>query len=120
MIIDPYLDATILTDFLPLASEKVKLRLLCDESTIKPSLRPAVARWMSQFGDLRPIEARITPPRLLHDRLVVIDETDVWIVTQSFKDLGARAPGSIEKANAESGKLKLDAYATLWVSATPI
>ena len=120
LIIDPYLDETILTDFLSLASEKVAIRLLCDEAAIKSSLKPAVTRWSLQFGDLRPIEARITPPRLLHDRLIVIDETEVWIVTQSFKDIGARAPGSIEKANAESGKLKIDAYATLWVSATPI
>lgn len=120
LIIDPYLDEAILTDFLPLASEKIELRLLCDESTIKPSLRPAVTRWISQFGDFRPIEARITAPRLLHDRLIMIDETDVWIVTQSFKDLGARAPGSIEKANAESGRLKINAYAMLWASATPI
>ena len=120
LIIDPYLDETILTDFLPLASEKVGIRLLCDEATIKPSLKPAVTRWSLQFGDFRPVEARITPPRLLHDRLIVIDETEVWIVTQSFKDIGARAPGSIEKANAESGKLKIDAYSSLWDSATPI
>lgn len=120
LIVDPYLDETILTDFLALVSENVPIRLLCDEASIKPSLKPAVARWSSQFGDVRPVETRITPPRQLHDRLIVIDETEVWIVTQSFKDFAERAPGSIEKANSESGKLKIDAYASLWAGATPI
>ena len=109
LIVDPYLDEAILTDFLALVPEKVPIRLLSDGAGIKPSLKPAVLRWSSQFGDVRPVETRITAPRQLHDRLIIIDETEVWIVTQSFKDFAARAPGSIEKANPESGKLKIDA-----------
>ena len=119
-IVDPYLDETVLTDFLALISEMVPIRLLGDEAGTKSSLKPAVSRWSSQFGDARPVEARLTLPRKLHDRLIVIDESEVWIVTQSFKDLAARAPGSIEKANAESGSLKIDAYASLWAGANPI
>ena len=119
-IIDPYLDETVLTDFLPSVPELIPIRLLGDEAGVKASLKPAVLRWSSQFGDARPIEARVAISRQLHDRLVVVDKVEVWIVTQSFKDLAARSPGSIEKANAESGKLKIDAYNSLWAGAKQI
>ena len=120
LIVDPYLDETILTDFAPLVSEGVQIQLLCDEASIKPSLKPAVSKWVAQFANVRPIDARSTPPRQLHDRLIIIDDTDAWIVTQSFKDLAQRAPGSIERANLESAKLKIDAYSSQWNQATPV
>jgi hypothetical protein len=79
-----------------------------------------VQRWAAQHGPKRPIEARATAPRLLHDRLIVVDDAKVWNVSQSFKDLAARSPASITVAPAEVASLKISAYADMWAAATPL
>ncbi|TJV02438.1 MAG: hypothetical protein E5Y12_20185 [Mesorhizobium sp.] len=95
LIVDPYLDETILTDFAPMGAEGVKIDLLCDGASGKATLAPAVRRWSAQYDAKRPIEARTTGARLLHDRLIIVDDAKVWNVSQSFKDLAARSPASI-------------------------
>lgn len=90
LIVDPYLDARVLMDFAPLAPEGVLLRLLADQASVYPSLAPAVQRWIEQHGPKRPLEARLSPRRELHDRLMVIDGSEAWSLTQSFKNLAER------------------------------
>lgn len=120
LIVDPYLDEVILTDFLPLANEGVVIRLLADEASIKPSLKPASERWIAQHDQVRPLQTMAAPARSLHDRLIFVDQSSVWILTQSFKDFAARAPGTIQKADADLAKLKLEAYETIWNSARAV
>ncbi|RUV41421.1 phosphatidylserine/phosphatidylglycerophosphate/cardiolipin synthase family protein [Mesorhizobium sp. M1A.T.Ca.IN.004.03.1.1] len=120
VIVDPYLDQTILTDFAPMAAEGVKIDLLSDAAYVWPTLAPAAARWVAQYASRRPLEARLTSPRLLHDRLIVVDDVKVWNVTQSFKDFAKRSPASISVAPAEIASLKIPAYADMWRAATPI
>ncbi|MGX9576286.1 phosphatidylserine/phosphatidylglycerophosphate/cardiolipin synthase family protein [Mesorhizobium sp. f-mel] len=120
LVVDPYLDETILTDFAPMSMEGVKLELLCDGATVKANLAPAVKRWTAQYAAKRPIEARSAGPRLLHDRLIVVDDTKGWTVSQSFKDLAARSPASITVTPPEVAKLKISAYADLWAGAIPL
>ena len=59
LILDPYMDEKTLTDFAPLAPERVQIRLLADKKYHKPTLAPAVSRWQSQFGASRPLNAEI-------------------------------------------------------------
>lgn len=122
LIVDPYLDHTILTDFAAMAPEGVKIDLLADAFAPKTigTLTPAVQRWAAQYGLSRPIEARATDPRLLHDRLVVVDDTKVWSVSQSFKDLAKRSPASITVAPADVAALKISAYVDMWAAASPL
>lgn len=86
LLVDPYMDATVLTDFLPMVQEGVSSRLLADESSVKDSLEPGGRRWISQHGAIRPLQIRVTSPRKPHDRLIIIDGKDSWILTQSLKD----------------------------------
>ena len=51
LIVDPYLDEILLTDFLPLVPEKVGIRLLADLAGVKPSFAPAVSRWLAAVGE---------------------------------------------------------------------
>ena len=120
LVVDPYADEKLLTDFLPTASETVSLQILSDAATCKPSFAPAVARWKAQYTTARALEVRLATPRILHDRLIVVDDSTVWIVTQSFNALAQRAPASVAKFDPEPGKLKLDAYRDIWKNATPI
>ena len=116
IIVDPYMDDKILTEFLASVEGKT-INLLSDESTVRGELNVAAQKWRSQYGKLRPIEVRLTPARTLHDRLIIVDQRIAWSVTQSFKDLAKRSPGSILKADSENAKLKIEAYMKIWKAA---
>jgi len=116
-IVDPYLDDKALTDFGVLAAEGVRLGLLSDERSVKPSLEPAANRWIAQYGNLRPLEVRLSPPASLHDRLILIDGNDGWVLTQSLKDLAARSPATLQKVDADLAAMKVAAYSALWQGA---
>lgn len=89
MVVDPYLDAVALTDFLPMLSDGVALRLLASGKQRNAGLPEAVRRWETQFGAARPITLRFAPPRILHDRLIM-DDTNVWSLSQSFNAIAQR------------------------------
>lgn len=118
-IVDPYMDDKVLTDFAPLAKERVNIRLLSDSSTVKPTFSPAAARFKTQFGGSRPLEARLSAPRALHDRLIVVDDTTVYTVTQSLNALAGRSHASIVRVDPETSALKVAAYADIWNAASP-
>ena len=120
MFVDPYLDHTCLTDLAVMAKEGITIQLLADKASVKPSLEPAINKWRDQHGDSRRLEARLSRPKELHDRLMILDSSKVWIVTQSFKDFSAKTPGSIQRFESDSAKLKLEAYAAIWAGATQI
>jgi hypothetical protein len=120
LIVDPYMDEKVLTDFAPLAAEDVTLRLLADQQHHKPTLKPAVTRWQAQYGAARPLEARLAAPRTLHDRLILVDRSEVWLLTQSLNAFAARAPASIVRVEGDAVPLKLAAYQAMWDAATPM
>jgi hypothetical protein len=112
-IVDPYLDETILTDYGTAVPEGMRLRLLSDESTHKPSLIVAASAWVKQHAARRPLEVRLAPPRTLHDRAIFIDGVQAWTLTQSFKDFATRSPGEIVSTQ-DTASLKIPAYEQVW------
>lgn len=116
LIVDPYMDETVLTEFASVLSEGVALRLLSDESSARPSLAPAANRWTQQHGTDRPLEVRLAAPRTLHDRVIFIDAANAWTLTQSLKDFAKRSPAEIVRAN-DTASLKIAAYEAIWQSA---
>jgi hypothetical protein len=93
LIVDPYMDDTVLTDFAGSAPANVPLRLLTDEATVKQNLAAAATGWKQQFQN-QPLEVRFAPARTLHDRAFLIDGARAWTITQSLKDLAKRASGN--------------------------
>jgi hypothetical protein len=87
---------------------------------VKPSLRPAVQRWTAQYGSIRPLEAKLSEPRTLHDRAIFVDGKGAWVLTQSFNAFAARAPGMIVRVDSETATLKIAAYEALWQSASSL
>ena len=120
LIVDPYLDEKALTDYALLAREDVRVRLLADEKAHKASLKPAAARWSIQFKGLRPLEVRLAPAKSLHDRLIIVDEATVWVLTQSLNRIATRSPASIVLAGPEVATLKVEAYSQMWMQAVPL
>ncbi len=120
LFIDAYMDEKVLTDFAPLAPEGVVIWVFGDSSSSKvASLRPAAERWVKQYGATRPLEVRLSAPRALHDRLVVVDAgTRVWNLSQSLNHFVARSPASIVRFDADVAAMKRDHYLSLWGGAT--
>lgn len=116
LLVDPYMDEKLLTDFAAVAGEGVFLQLLADQQSVKPALKPAAARWMAQHGQLRPIEARLAAARSLHDRLIVVDQSEAWVLTQSFNAIAARSPASIVRSDTETAALKIAYYENVWAA----
>jgi hypothetical protein len=120
LIVDPYLDEKILTEFALLAPSGILLRLLTDGSSYKPSLIPAMTSFKKQYGNARPLEARVAPAKSLHDRMVAIDARRIWTVGQSFNALATRAPTSFVEVDQETAALKMVAYKGIWQTAIQI
>jgi hypothetical protein len=118
LIVDPYMDDTVLTDFGGSVAEGLMLRLLTDAATLKPNLSPAAARWTAQYPQ-RPLQVRSAPPKALHDRAIFIDQSDAWTVTQSLKDLAKRSPAEIVRVD-DVASLKIASYESIWAIATVI
>jgi hypothetical protein len=117
LIVDPYLDEKILTEFALLAPAGVTLKLLCDAAGYKETLTVALRKWVQQYGATRPVEVKVASARTLHDRLVAVDRKLVWTVGQSFNALAVRAPTSFVKSDPETRTLKVRAYEDIWNSA---
>jgi hypothetical protein len=120
LVIDPYMDAKVLTDYCVLIEEGVNIQLLTDRQSKKPSFVPAVNKWIDQYGVTRPLEVRYAPPKKLHDRSIILDSKDAWILTQSFNGLAERSPAVITKSLDEIAKEKIDAYLEIWNISSPI
>jgi hypothetical protein len=115
LIVDPYMDDTVLLDFVGAVPEPVALRLMSDQATAKQSLGPAATRWKAQYPR-RALQVRLAQPRTLHDRVILVDGKDAWTVTQSLKDLAKRSPAEIVRAN-DVAALKIAAYEQIWTTA---
>jgi hypothetical protein len=119
LLVDPYLDETVLTEFGTVVSSGIAFRLLSDSSTVKPSLAPAANKWATQYGASRPLSVRPSPPKTLHDRAIFIDQTTAWTLTQSLKDFARRSPAEVVRAD-DTAALKIAAYEQIWALATVV
>ncbi|MDB6013136.1 MAG: hypothetical protein JWL65_5386 [Gammaproteobacteria bacterium] len=114
LIVDAYMDSKVVTDFAPIAAEGIAIRLLSDGASTKAeTLKPAISRWQQQFPK-RLLEARLSPPRALHDRLVILDQSRVWSLTQSLKDFANRSPALVQKVDPDVAQRKVEFYEELW------
>jgi hypothetical protein len=109
LLVDPYMDDSVLLEFGGAVPEMVTLRLLSDQATAKLS---AARKWKTQYP-ARELQVRLTLPRSLHDRVILVDGKDAWTITQSLKDLAKRSPAEIVKAN-DIAALKIAAYEQIW------
>lgn len=114
MMIDPYMDQSAIATFCVLANETVSISLLSDTAGLRPALKPAAEKWISQYGDKRPLKVRAAPERSLHDRIIIVDASEAWILTQSLKDFAARSPATIQKVDPQLAQMKFEAYSEIW------
>jgi len=119
LIVDPYADETVLSDYVVLAPENVTVRLLT-EANYKQSLKPAAERWVQQFATKRPLHVRLAPNKALHDREIFVDSTEAWNVGQSLKDLAKKSLTGLSLQEGDLGARKIAAYEGIWNVSTPL
>ena len=122
LIVDPYISADIFTDFVPHVASRMGTRIL---TTKQPRLHePLLAtaeRWnQSHLPPFVPVEVRYAPLSALHDRLLIIDNKETWLVSQSIKDIAKRSPASVTRADPEMALMKAQFYDALWSTSIPI
>jgi hypothetical protein len=117
LVVDPYLDQKILTEYALSVDSSVTIQLLTDKDKCKPDLFVAYRKWRQEHGLSRPLQIKLAKPYSLHDRLIVCDNAVVWLVTQSIKDLANTSPASILQVDPETSALKLKAYDDIWLNA---
>jgi hypothetical protein len=120
LIIDPYMDSKVLTDYAVLINEGLVIKLLTDQDSQKPSFLPAVESWRKQYGDKHPLEVGFCEPKLLHDRSIILDSTQAWLLTQSFNALATRSPAVITRLAEPINGDKVAAYSKIWDSASKV
>jgi hypothetical protein len=119
LMVDPFADEKVLTDYAVLAPDNVTVRLLADQADYKKSLKPAAEHWVRQFPT-RPLSVRLAPPKTLHDRLILVDGATAWTLGQSFNKLVERAHTSLVRMDPESGERKIASYQAMWNGAAPL
>lgn len=122
LLIDPYLSADFFIDLAPHSASRGSVRCLATmHNGYHPALSAAARKWSSDpVSSSKPVEVRYAAPGSLHDRLIIRDGAEAWIVTQSFKDVAKRSPASVSRAEPEIGQLKAEHYNALWEQSAPI
>ena len=122
LIVDPYLNSAIYTDFAPHSTALNGVRFLTAKRNENHlGLIAASEKWAAdQISQTRPVDGRYAPAGALHDRLIILDGHTVWLVSQSFKDIAKRSPASVSRADPEMSSMKSQHYEALWIASDPI
>jgi hypothetical protein len=120
LLVDAYADHKI-TEYAMLARENVEVRVLADGQWYKSTLKPAAEKWVQQFGSSRPpLQVRLTPPRSLHDRWILVDNSSAYTIGQSFNALVERSPTSLVRADDDVARDTIAVFSQMWQTATPL
>lgn len=119
-VIDPFLDDSVLRDYADYLNAGVGLRLLTTKRANHfARLLPALQKWNATHAD-RQVSLRALSDGTIHDRVICVDNRDAWIVTQSLKQLGVKAPATVMRFDDELSTFKIAAYEALWGQGEPV
>ncbi|MBF6025402.1 hypothetical protein [Lysobacter niastensis] len=116
LFIDPYIDTTFVTRYLPQIPSGIRVRLLTAERQAA-ALRESLNLYQQQHGTA--VELRVMPDRSLHDRHLVVDARDVYQSGASFKDGARNAATSINQIVDVAADL-IRAHDANWTAATVV
>ncbi|MEH6645501.1 hypothetical protein [Sulfitobacter sp.] len=112
-IIDPYFDGQTFETYLGPLGSSCSIRVLCSKHSNE------VAGHIKAFGAQYGIYPELRKNGNLHDRLVIIDSSDCWIVGGSIKDAGKK-PTYLVPLQPSISPTKISIYESIWQQATPV
>lgn len=107
VVIDPYFNGDAFDAYLSSMPNETSIKILSDRYT--DDIGKYVSRHMEQYHSR--IEVRQT--KELHDRLLIIDNTDCWVVGQSIKDAATKTTYLIPLSPTIS-EAKIKIYSEIW------
>jgi len=113
-IVDPYLDAETFDGYLGALASGRHARLLC--SKYAEEVRVAAVKFSIQHP--HSIEARRS--NALHDRVIVVDGTQCWVLGASVKDAAAKKATYLAPLSSDIAAQKIQIYEGIWTAATAI
>lgn len=121
LIVDPYVVSDIFIDLIPHAVSKNGVHILTSKHRDRHApLYATLQKWNSTHSASNSVEVRYAAEGTLHDRLIIVNDKQVWLVSQSIKDIGRKSAASVTKAESQLAGWKVDHYKRLWLSSTPI
>ncbi|AEQ51083.1 hypothetical protein [Pelagibacterium halotolerans] len=112
-VVDPYFDGQSFETYLGPLGDSCSIRLLCRKYS--SDVAGHVAAFKAQHG----VNLELRKSGDLHDRLVIIDRSDCWLVGGSIKDAGTK-PTYLVPLQPSISPTKVCIYEDLWQQATPI
>ncbi|HMK27504.1 MAG TPA: hypothetical protein VK483_15840 [Chitinophagaceae bacterium] len=82
-LIDNYISHETLNFFTHKKDQKVEIKILTKSTSLTDRLTPFVEKFNKQYGSLE-----IKPTEVFHDRFLVIDDSVVYMIGASIKDIG--------------------------------
>lgn len=112
-IVDPYFDGGAFDTYLGELGSSCKIRLLC--SRFSSEVAGHVKAFSAQFG----VTPELRKTKEIHDRLVILDRSDCWIVGGSIKDAGKNPP-YLAPLQPSIAPAKVEIYEALWQKSSPL
>lgn len=108
-VVDPYFDALTFSKLFS-SNFKVDVRILCGKEAL------AVAAIAKEFSEESGAKAIVRKTRDSHDRLLLIDKAECWVIGSSIKDAG-RKPTYLLPLIPDLAEQKMQIYETIWARA---
>ena len=104
LIVDPYLDSQIFDGYIGKLNTTVEVKMITNKNSA--DLKLAADRFNAQNKST----VEIKKSNELHDRAVIIDKSNCWVIGQSIKDAAKSKQTYMVPVGEESGRLKIDHY----------
>lgn len=112
-VVDPYFDGQAFETYLSPLGSGCSVRVLCSRYASE------VAGHITAYSAQHAVTPELRKSKNLHDRLVIIDGSDCWIVGGSIKDAGKK-PTYLVPLQPSIAPAKIGIYEDLWQKAKPV
>lgn len=113
-MIDPYMDDQVFDTYISSLSKPCQVRMLVNKHAT--SVKVAAERYRAQYGTV--VEVRKS--NAIHDRLVIIDHTECWVLGASIKDAATSKPTYLAPLSQDVAQAKGAFYEMIWDGANAI
>ena len=106
--VDPYFNGKAFDDHLSTIGPGKPIKILAEQYA--DDVRAYAAKHVQQHGT----NIKIRRSKELHDRLVIVDNSDCWVVGGSIKDAAAKSPTYLLPIQPQIAQAKRDIYSGVW------
>jgi len=110
LVVDPYFSGEAFDDYLSTITSRKTVKVLMAKAKDAKEVMTRARKHVRQYGT----NIEVRKNRKLHDRLVMVDDSDCWIVGASIKDAAARSPTYLLPLPPDLALKKRSIYSGMW------